>query len=92
MRFHPPRPPRARRMGGVLNVRTMRSPDGDKQIATFLPHGHAFTLSPEETLQYAFALLVSARNAFASQETLDSAVVAAQASCKDLLPDQRRPQ
>ena len=92
MRFHPPRPPQARRMTGVLAVRQTHTPDGDRQIETILPNGKRFTLPKEETLKYAFALLVAARNAFASQVELDAAVDVAHAASRELLLDNRRTQ
>ena len=93
MRYHPPpRPPPARRMTGILGVRNTHTPDGDKQVETVLPNDQRFTLPPEAALQFAFALLVAARNCFASQEALDAAVPVAHAASRDLLLDQRRPQ
>ena len=93
MRFHPPpRPPQARRLTGILGVRGTHTPDGDRQIETVLPNGKRYNLPKESALQYDFALLVTARNAFASQEELDAAVPVAHAASRDLLLDQRRTQ
>jgi hypothetical protein len=72
-------------MTGMLRVRVAHSPDGDQQVMTLLPNGARFLLGPAESLAYAFAILMVARDLFPSKQALDAAVPEAYDRSSELL-------
>ena len=70
-------PSEPRRMTGLLSVGPAVTPDGERQVITTLPTGAAFLLPRETALAFAFAVLMVARDLYASPAELDAAVTRA---------------
>lgn len=72
-------------MTGALRVGAALAPDGSTQVLTQLPSGAQFFLPRETAMQYAFALLITARDLFPTAEALNNAVPAAYDSVDQIL-------